>query len=322
MSDLTTRIRNEGIIPVVKLDDAKDAVPLAKALKAGGLGSAEVTFRTAAAEESIRAISKAEPDMLVGAGTVLSVAQAKTALAAGAKFIVCPGFDPAVVDFCLEQGTPIFPGTSSATEVSLAIARGLKVVKFFPAENSGGVTMLNALSGPFGNIKFMPTGGVNLENLGSYLKLKNVIACGGTWMVKPEMIAAGDWAGITDICRKATSAMHGFTFAHLGINADPATGNSIANTLAVFGFEPNKDSEKGVFAGTAFEVMKLPVRGAKGHIGIKTWNVDRAVAYVEKRGFRADMSTATYTGEAEKSPLKFVYLEPEVGGFAVHIVLA
>jgi 2-dehydro-3-deoxyphosphogluconate aldolase/(4S)-4-hydroxy-2-oxoglutarate aldolase len=281
-----------------------------------------VTFRTAAAEESIRAISKADPDMLVGAGTVLSVAQAKIALAAGAKFIVCPGFDPAVVDFCLEQGVPIFPGTSSATEVGAAIAKGLNVVKFFPAENSGGVAMLNALAGPFGNIQFMPTGGVNLENLGTYLKLKNVIACGGTWMVKPELIAAGDWANITDICKKATAAMHGFTFAHLGINADPATGNGIANTLAAFGFEPNKDTEKGVFAGTAFEVMKKPARGTKGHIGIKTWNVDRAIAYLEKKGFKADMSTATYTGEGGKSPLKFVYIEPEVAGFAIHIVLA
>jgi 2-dehydro-3-deoxyphosphogluconate aldolase/(4S)-4-hydroxy-2-oxoglutarate aldolase len=260
--------------------------------------------------------------MLVGAGTVLSVAQAKTALAAGAKFIVCPGFDPAVVDFCLDQGVPIFPGTSSATEVSAAVAKGLTAVKFFPAENSGGVAMLNALAGPFGNIQFMPTGGVNLENLGTYLKLKNVIACGGTWMVKPELISAGDWTGITDICKKATQAMHGFAFAHLGINADTATGTGIANTLAAFGFEPNKDTEKGIFAGTAFEVMKLPVRGTKGHIGIKTWNVDRAVAYVEKRGFKADMSTATYTGEAGKSPLKFVYVEPEVAGFAIHIVLA
>ena len=156
MIDLTTRIRDIGIIPVVKLDDAKHAVPLAKALKDGGIPAAEITFRTDAAEESIKAVVKAVPDVLVGAGTVTSIAMAKTAIAAGAAFIVCPGFDPALVDFCLDAKVPVFPGVSSASEVMAGVAKGLKVLKRFPAEQSGGGSMLNALSGPFPDIKFMP----------------------------------------------------------------------------------------------------------------------------------------------------------------------
>jgi 2-dehydro-3-deoxyphosphogluconate aldolase/(4S)-4-hydroxy-2-oxoglutarate aldolase len=321
MSNLTTRIRNIGIVPVVKLDDAKHAVPLAKALKDGGIPAAEITFRTAAAEEAIKAVVKAEPDVLVGAGTVTSIAMAKTAIAAGAAFIVCPGFDPALVDFCLEQKVPIFPGVSSASEVMAGIAKGLKVLKFFPAEQSGGVSMINAFSGPFPVAKFMPSGGVSDSNLGSYVKLKNVIACGGTWMLKPELIAAGDWAAITTLCKSAVLALHGFSFAHMGLNAaDPADAEKTAQTLALFGF-PAIPGNKSIFNGTPFETMKQNGRGTHGHIGIKTYNVERALSYLARFGYKPVMETAGWTGEAEKSALKFVYLNKEIGGFAVHLVL-
>jgi 2-dehydro-3-deoxyphosphogluconate aldolase/(4S)-4-hydroxy-2-oxoglutarate aldolase len=321
MNDLTMKIRNIGIVPVVKLDDAKHAVPLVQALKAGGIPAAEITFRTDAAEESIKAVVKAEPDVLVGAGTVTSIAMAKTAIAAGAAFIVSPGFDSDLVDFCLEQKVLIFPGVSSASEVMAGIAKGLKVLKFFPAEQSGGVSMLSALSGPFPDIKFMPTGGVSESNLGSYIRLKNVIACGGSWMIKPELISVDDWAGITALCKSAVSALHGFSFAHMGINAaNPDDAEKIATAIEAFGF-PAIPGNKSFFNGTLFETMKQNGRGKHGHIGFKTHNVERALSFLERFGYKPVMETATWTGEPEKSPLKFVYLDKEINGFAVHVML-
>jgi 2-dehydro-3-deoxyphosphogluconate aldolase/(4S)-4-hydroxy-2-oxoglutarate aldolase len=322
MSDITTKIRDIGIIPVVKLNDPGHAVPLAKALKDGGIPAAEITFRTAAAEESIKAVSKADPDMLVGAGTVTSIEMAKTALAAGAKFIVCPGFDPALVDFCIAQKIPVFPGVSSPSEIMAGLAKGLTTLKFFPAEQSGGVGMLNAFAGPFPNVLFMPTGGVNEANIGSYVKLKNVLACGGSWMVRDDFIAGGNWAGITALCKTAVLALHGFTFAHVGINAaDETDAAKTAALLELFGY-PAIPGNSSIFNGTAFEVMKKPGRGAKGHIGIKTWNVDRAAAYFARYGFNPVMETASWLGEPEKSPLKVVYLDKEINGFAFHLVRA
>ncbi|MDR3285004.1 MAG: bifunctional 4-hydroxy-2-oxoglutarate aldolase/2-dehydro-3-deoxy-phosphogluconate aldolase [Treponema sp.] len=320
MNDLVTQMRDIGIIPVVKLDDPKHAVPLARALKDGGIPAAEITFRTSAAEESIKAVVKAEPDMLVGAGTVTSISQAKTAIAAGAKFIVCPGFNAELVDFCIEQKIPVFPGITGPSDIMAGISKGLKTLKFFPAEQSGGVAMLNAFAGPFPDISFIPTGGVNEANIGNYAKLKNVAACGGSWMLKADLIEKGGWAGITALCKTAVLALHGFTFAHVGINAaDEGDARETAALLELFGF-PAIPGNSSIFNGTAFEVMKKPGRGAKGHIGIKTWNVDRAIAYFARYGFKPVMETASYAGEPGKSPLKVVYLDKEINGFAFHLI--
>lgn len=201
--NMQERIQAMGVVPVVVLNDAKDAEPLAGALVRGGLPCAEVTFRTAAAEESIRRMAAAYPEMLVGAGTVLTTEQVDRAVAAGATFIVSPGFDPEIVDYCLAKNIPVFPGCITPSEVAQAVKRGLKVVKFFPAEQFGGVNTIKALAAPYVGLKFMPTGGVSTKNLADYLGCKSIIACGGTWMVKGDLIAAGDFAKIEEMTRAA-----------------------------------------------------------------------------------------------------------------------
>ncbi|KAB1140425.1 bifunctional 4-hydroxy-2-oxoglutarate aldolase/2-dehydro-3-deoxy-phosphogluconate aldolase [Micromonospora sp. AMSO12t] len=180
------------ILPVVVLDDARDAAPLAEALVRGGLPCAEVTFRTDAAAESIRVMSE-RGDLLVGAGTVLTPAQVDRAVEAGARFVVTPGFSPAVVRRCQEAGVPVFPGVATGTEIQMALDAGLDTVKFFPAEQLGGVAMIKALAAPYRSVRFVPTGGVNTANLADYLALPAVLAVGGTWMVAPDLIAAGRW---------------------------------------------------------------------------------------------------------------------------------
>lgn len=203
MQEMAAKIEQLGVVPVVVLEEVKDAVPLAKALCDGGLPCAEVTFRTAAAEESIRDMCKAYPEMLVGAGTVLTKEQVDRAVGAGAKFIVSPGFDPEIVDYCLEKQIPVFPGCITPSEVAQAVKRGLKVVKFFPAEQFGGVATIKALSAPYVGLKFMPTGGVNAKNLKDYLTCKSIIACGGSWMVKGDMIKAGEFDKIKAMTQEA-----------------------------------------------------------------------------------------------------------------------
>lgn len=203
MITMTEQIKEFGVIPVVVLNDAADAKPLADALVKGGLPCAEVTFRTKAAEESIRIMARAYPDMLIGAGTVLTTEQADRAVAAGAKFIVSPGFDPEIVDYCIEKEIPIFPGCITPSEVAQAIKRGLKIIKFFPAEQFGGVETIKALAAPYTMVKFMPTGGINAKNLKSYLDCDKIICCGGSWMVKGDLVKAGEFDKIRELTEEA-----------------------------------------------------------------------------------------------------------------------
>lgn len=205
MKEMAMKIEELGVVPVVVLEDAKDAKPLAKALCEGGLPCAEVTFRTSAAEESIRQMTEAYPEMLVGAGTVLTTEQVDRAVAAGAKFIVSPGFDPEIVDYCLKKEIPVFPGCITPSEIAQAVKRGLKVVKFFPAEQFGGVATIKALAAPYVGLKFMPTGGVSAKNLKDYLSCKSIIACGGSWMVKGDMIKAGEFDKIKSLTEEAVA---------------------------------------------------------------------------------------------------------------------
>ncbi len=199
------KIAELKVVPVVVLEDAKDAAPLAKALCGGGLTCAGVAFRTAAAKDSIKAMSEAYPEMLVGAGTVLTKEQVDSAVEAGAKFIVSPGFDPEIVDYCLEKEIPVFPGCITPSEVAQAVKRGLRVVKFFPAEQFGGVATIKALSAPYVGLKFMPTGGVSAKNLKEYLACKPIVACGGSWMVKKDLIEAGEFDKIRELTKEAVS---------------------------------------------------------------------------------------------------------------------
>jgi 2-dehydro-3-deoxyphosphogluconate aldolase/(4S)-4-hydroxy-2-oxoglutarate aldolase len=203
MNTVLEQFEKIGIVPVVVLDDAKDAEPLAKALVNGGLPCAEVTFRTAAAEESIRIMSEKFPQMLVGAGTVLTTEQVDRALAAGAKFIVSPGLNPKVVKYCLDKNIPVTPGTQTPSEMEQALELGLEVVKFFPAEPAGGLNMIKAVAAPYTSLKFMPTGGINLNNVEDYLKYDRILACGGSWMVKGDLVRAGKFDEIEKMTRDA-----------------------------------------------------------------------------------------------------------------------
>ena len=205
--DIQQKLAAIGIIPVIKIDDAEKAVPLAKALRDGGLPAAEVTFRTAAAEEAIRRIAAEVPDVCVCAGTVLNVETAKRAVDAGACAIISPGTNPEVVQWCLENNVPIIPGCATPTEVEACMRMGLDFVKLVPAEVVGGVGMLKALAGPYGQMQFMPTGGISPENAASYLALKNVVCCGGSWMVPGKLLDAEDYAGIEALAREAAAIL-------------------------------------------------------------------------------------------------------------------
>ena len=317
MNPILEQFQKLGIIPVVVIDDAKDAVPLAKALCEGGLPVAEVTFRTDAAEEAIRLMSETYPEMLVGAGTVLTTEQVDRAVAAGSKFIVSPGLNPKVVKYCQEKNVPITPGTARPTDIEMALELGLDVVKFFPAEQNGGLAMIKAMAAPYTKVKFMPTGGINAKNLKSYLDFDKIIACGGSWMVPKDLVAAGDFEAIKNLTREAVNTMLGFELRHVGINATSAEeADGVAGSFEkLFGFA-KKDGNSSVFAGTGIEVMKAPYLGAYGHIAIGTNYIERAVYHMELQGFEFDMSTAKYKNDK----LIAVYLKGELGGFAVHLV--
>lgn len=317
MNEVLQKIQKIGIVPVVVLDDAKDAVPLAKALCEGGLPCAEVTFRTAAAEESIRLMAKEFPDMLIGAGTVLTTEQVDRAVAAGATFIVSPGLNPVVVQYCLDKNIPVTPGTCNPSDVETALSLGLEVVKFFPAEPAGGIKMIKAMAAPYTTMKFMPTGGISADNLNSYLSYDRILACGGSWMVKGDLIKAGNFDKIRELTREAVHTMLGFELAHIGINCEnDAEAQKTADAFdGLFGFA-KKDGNSSVFAGKAVEAMKAPGRGAKGHIGIFTNSVLRAKNYLEYIGYKFNEDSAKYKGDK----LTAIYLEDEIGGFAVHLV--
>ena len=318
MVQISEQIFKIGIIPVIAIDDADKAVPLAKALVKGGLPAAEVTFRTAAAEEAIRRIAAEVPDMLVGAGTVLTKEQADRAIAAGSQFIVSPGFNPEITRYVLDQGVVMMPGTATPGEMEQAMSMGLDVVKFFPAEQNGGVAKLKALAGPYTNLRWMPTGGVNTKNMMDYLSFDRILACGGTWMVKKDLIEGEQWDEITRICKEAVKTMLGFSLAHVGINcADEAQAEQTAKTLcALFDLE-YKPGNSSIFAGSAVECNKAPGRGAKGHIAIGTNNVDRAVYHLGLRGVAFDESSRKTDA---KGNTKAIYLKDELAGFAVHLV--
>ena len=318
MNDVLQQISNIGIIPVIAIEDAEQAVPLARALVAGGLPAAEVTFRTAAGEEAIRRIAKEVPEMLVGAGTVLTKEQADRALAAGAQFIVSPGFNPEVTRYVIEKGALMMPGTATPGEMEQAMSMGLDVVKFFPAEQNGGVAKLKALAGPYTNLRWMPTGGVNTKNMMDYLGFDKIVACGGTWMVKKDLINGQKWDEITAICKDAVKTMLGFELRHVGINcADEAEAERTAQTFStVFGWE-YKPGNSSVFSGTAVECMKAPYLGERGHIAVGTNNVDRAMYHLGLHGITFDESTRKTDA---KGKTKAIYLKDSFCGFAVHLV--
>lgn len=317
MNEVLEKIQKIGIVPVVVLDDAKDAAPLAKALCEGGLPCAEVTFRTAAAEESIRIMAKEFPDMLVGAGTVLTPEQVDPRSERRSKIHRKPRSEPHSSKITVSIRGSRYTGTSNPSDVEMAISLGLDVVKFFPAEQAGGINMIKAMAAPYTQMKFMPTGGINAKNINSYLAFDKILACGGSWMVKKDLVAAGEFDKIRDLTKEAVQTMLGFELAHIGINCEnEEQADQTASAFdGLFGFT-KKSGNSSVFAGTAVECMKAPGLGAKGHIAVSTNSVARAKNYLEMMGYKFKEETAKFKGDK----LTAIYLEDEIGGFAVHLV--
>jgi 2-dehydro-3-deoxyphosphogluconate aldolase/(4S)-4-hydroxy-2-oxoglutarate aldolase len=318
MNAVLIEISNIGIVPVVALDNLQQALPLAEALYSGGIRCIEITFRTVAAEESIKIISKEMPELIVGAGTVLTIEQIDKAVRAGAKFIVSPGLNPQIVKYCLSKGIPIVPGCATPSDVESAMELGLEVVKFFPAETSGGIDMIKALAAPYVNMKFMPTGGIDIKNLDKYLSFNKVIACGGSWMANKELLKNKEYSTITKLTKEAVSVMLGFEMQHIGINMSDAVSAGVTadKFLALFGFA-KQETSGSFFSGIGIEIMKKQFFGKNGHIAIGTNNVTRAVYYLKKRGVLFNEQTASYDAAGS---LRAIYLKEEIGNFAVHLI--
>lgn len=318
MSNILEKISLMGIAPVVVLDDAKKAVPLSQAMKKGGLPCYEVTLRTPAALDAIAAIAgQDDADMLLGAGSVITLDNCKDALSAGAKFIVAPGFNQKVVEYCLERDVAVLPGCVTPTEIMRAMEMGLDTVKFFPANVYGGLSAMKALSGPFPRMRFIPTGGVNAANLSEYLAAPFIRAVGGSWLCAKADVNAENFDKITELCHEARQIVLGYEVAHVGINTeDKAASLAVCQTLNdAFGL-PVKEGNSSNFASSAIEVMNNLYLGDSGHIAIKTNNIERAVADLETKGFQLDMNTAKYKNER----MVAVYLKQEIGGFAFHLL--
>ena len=317
MKDLLDIVYGTGLVPVIALNDASKAAELAKALCAGGIPLAEVTFRTDSALQVIKEMTENVPEITVGAGTVHTTQQAQSAVKEGAKFIVTPGFATEVVTWCIQNNIPVFPGCSNATDIEAAIRLGLKTVKFFPAESSGGVKALKAFAGPYQEIQFMPTGGINETNVGYYLSLDNVVACGGSWMVTQDLIEKGDFAKITSLCKEAVRKAFGFELLHVGVNtADAADASHVAHGFGDLLSLPVFEFPGAFFAGTLVEIVKGPFLGKNGHIAIQTNNIEHAVKHFQVKGDEIDLNTAVRN---DKGELIAIYFKEEIGGFAVHL---
>ncbi len=312
------QISKIGIIPVIKIEDEQQAVPLARALIDGGLPAAEITFRTKAAPHALSRIRDAFPDMLLCAGTVLSVDQAKLALDSGAKAIISPGLNPKVVSWCLEQNVCVIPGICTPSELEMALELGLKTVKFFPAEQSGGIAKIKAMSAPYAGVSFMPTGGIDLHNVNDYLSFQKVIACGGSFMVKDDLLRAGNFDEITHICRMAVDKMLDLKLAHIALKPTAAqSGQDIAETFAALLSVPVSIGKDSTFAGSAIEVLHTASDAACAQIVFSTRSLSRAVYHLEKRGFHfKPVSTAPDT---QKQPSCAV-MDGGIAGFEIRLI--
>ena len=312
------RIEALGVLPVINITSEDLAQPLAESLIDGGIPAIEVTLRSECSLKCIEIIKSAFPEMMVGAGTVLSVEGADSALAAGADYIVTPGFDEETVAYCMKKGIEIVPGCSTATEIQKAVKLGLKVLKFFPAELSGGLAAVKLLSGPFSGVKFLPTGGITFHNLGEYLKCDKVAACGGSFMATAEQLKNRKFDEIASACKKAMEISYGFELAHIGINhSDDAEALKTAEALAlIFNLSVRKCSSS-VFAGNAVECMNHKKYGDKGHIGFATNSISRAMSMLSARGIEFDEDSYKYDSAGN---ITCAYFREQIAGFALHIV--
>ena len=318
MADILKKIHGIGIVPVIALENVEDAAPLAQALCSGGLPVAEVTYRTACAHDAMIEMKKACPQMLVGAGTVLTKEQVDSALDAGAEFIVSPGLNPEIVRYCQEKNVPILPGTANASDIEIAISLGLNTVKFFPAEPLSGIKMISALAAPYTQMKFMPTGGVSPKNMKDYLSNPKIIACGGTWMIDKKAMQEKNFAKIEELTRQAVREMLEIKIKHIGINVPTAEAKGTAEMMARLFQGVVSETSKGYFGSPLIEVMNEGYHvGTHGHIAMGVSSTERAMAYFKALGYEFDEESVTYDAHGDA---KFAYFKGEFAGFGIHLV--
>lgn len=312
------RIRQSGVVPVAVIDKLEHAVPLAKAMVAGGIDVIEVTLRTPTALDCIRSIARDCPEMLVGAGTVVTLDQCRQAVDSGANFIVSPGFNPKVVTWCVENGVAVVPGCVTPSEITAALELGLKVVKFFPSNIYGGLDAMRALAGPFPQVEFIPTSGIKADNIGQFLRASFICAAGGSWVCPRPDIEAGNFEKITQFCADTRRKVLGFEIVHIGMNySSPQEAKEVAMDLShAFGFPYLPGAGSSDFSSRFVELKKEGGRGTHGHIAIGTNCLPAAIAEMRRRGVEIDEDTWTY----ENGRLIAVYLKKEIGGFAYHLM--
>ena len=305
-----------GIIPVVTIDDEKKAVNVAKALCKGGINAAEITCRTDAAIKAIENIATKCPDMLLGAGTVLSQSQFDDAVNAGAKFIVTPGFNPKIIEHAKQKNIPILPGVNNPSDIEAALDMGIKTVKFFPAEASGGLKYIKALSGPYNMMKFVPTGGISLQNISEYISFSKIAACGASFMADKRLIANENYDEITRLAKETVKKIQGFEAAHIGI---PSVNDAEANEKTAFFTEIlGMKCEKCVASNFIDDIIEILNYSDTPHIGIGVNNVERSIFYLKNKGIDIDEKTKSYD---KSGRLNFVYLKKEISGFKIHLKL-
>ena len=320
LTPIEKRIWGLGILPVVTIDSAEDAVPMANALAKGGLPCAEITFRTEAAAEAIRRIRENCPDVLCGAGTVLTIGQLHDAAKAGAQFVVTPGLQPKIVEAALAMGMPIFPGCATPSDVETALGMGLCTVKFFPAEAAGGVAMLKAMSAPYGNMRFIPTGGIDLKNLSSYTALPQVLACGGSFLVKKEWLANREYDTITAAARQAIAAMLHLHMGHIGVIArdmEDCTQSAQVLSDLLLAEKTGNAAGDAFMVGDFFEILVHNTNGERGHVCIRTNDVPRAAMYFRRMGIEFLEETAQYEADGT---LRLIYCKDTWCGMGLHLL--
>lgn len=317
MNEILDHLSRIGIIPVAVLDSSDDAIRTAEALNDGGLPCMEITLRTNNALTTLRAVKEAWPSMCLGAGTVLTVEQAAAAVDAGAAFVVAPGLNRQVVEYCQNHDIPVIPGIATPTELESAMSMGVECMKVFPAEVLGGVEYLSSLAGPYKTARFVPTGGIHQGNVADYLSLPNVAACGGSWMVKPDMVKAGKFEEIKARTMAAVDAMLALSLAHVGINgSDDQCARKSVDEMQNLVRGTVKEGASSFFVGSQFEFTKKPFPGGHGHIALGTRSILRAMYHLERRGVVFNHEKKSM----KDGSLISIYMEKEIAGFAVHLL--
>lgn len=315
-----TEFKQCGLAPVVVLEHAEDAVPLAKALLAGGIWIMEITLRTDAALEAIERVSKEVPDILVGAGTVINKDLARKALQAGAAFLVSPGFSKEVADIAQENDILYVPGVATLTEVMYAVNCGYTLLKIFPADTLGGIDYIREIHSVFPKLSFMPSGGISLETMETYLDAPYISAVSGSWMAPKKLIAQKKFDEITAVCKETVSRLHGFNLLHIGINnKSEKEAKAAADSLGSLLDLPVTDRGTAYFVGEMADVIKYELPGSHGHIAIQVNDMERAMRYFKNKGYRF---TDLGLGKDDQGKIVAIWFDPEqvnINGFAVHL---